>query len=318
MILLTGGAGFIGSHVAKKLLEQGNSLVIVDNFNDYYNVSLKKDRIKEIQKKFNLEVLKVDLSDYKATEKIFKKYKFDKICHLAAQAGVRYSLKNPLAYTSSNIVATVNLFELARKYNVKNFIFGSSSSVYGNNKKIPFSEKDKADFPVSLYGATKKSGEAIAHAYHDLFKINCTVLRFFTVYGPWGRPDMAYFSFTESIIKKRPIKVFNQGKMKRDFTYIDDIVQGTVKAVEKCYPYEVINLGNNKPIELEYFIACIEKAVGKKAIKQYHPFQLGDVSETWTDIKKAKKLLNFKPQISIEQGIGNFVDWYKKYYHASQ
>ena len=313
-ILLTGGAGFIGFHTSKRLLDEGNSLVLLDNFNSYYDVNLKKARIKELKKEHEFDLLRVDLSDYQAMERVFKKHKFDKVCHFAAQAGVRYSLKNPSAYISSNVIGTANLLELCRKNRVKNLIFASSSSVYGNNKKIPFSERDKVDSPISLYGATKKSGEVMIHAYHHLFGINCTMLRFFTVYGPWGRPDMAYFIFTKNIIEGRPIKVFNYGKMKRSFTFIDDIVDGVASAVKKCFPYEIINLGDDRAVELERFISCLEKAAGKKAIKKYLPMQSGDISQTRADVRKARKLLGFEPRTSIEEGVGNFVNWYKDYY----
>jgi len=243
---------------------------------------------------------------------IFKKHKFNKICHLAAQAGVRYSLENPLAYEKSNILGTLVMLEMAKKYNVKYFVFASSSSIYGNNKKTPFSEEDNVDYPVSLYAATKKSSELLAYTYHHLYSLNCTGLRFFTVYGPWGRPDMAYFKFTKAILEDKPIDVYNYGKMKRDFTYISDITDGILAAIDNPFPYEIINLGNNKPIELSYFIECIENALKKKAKKNMLPMQPGDVKITYANIKKAEKLLNYKPKVKIEEGINRFVGWYKE------
>jgi len=311
-ILVTGGAGFIGFHVAKALLGRGDNVVIIDNFNDYYDVKLKEARIKELGKHDNLDVIKADISDYDTMNIIFKKHKFNKICHLAAQAGVRYSLENPLAYEKSNILGTLVMLEMAKKYNVKYFVFASSSSIYGNNKKTPFSEEDNVDYPVSLYAATKKSSELLAYTYHHLYSLNCTGLRFFTVYGPWGRPDMAYFKFTKAILEDKPIDVYNYGKMKRDFTYISDITDGILAAIDNPFPYEIINLGNNKPIELSYFIECIENALKKKAKKNMMPMQPGDVKITYANIKKAEKLLNYKPKVKIEEGINRFVGWYKE------
>ena len=314
-ILVTGGAGFIGFHVTKALLERGNNVVIIDNFNDYYDVKLKEARIKELGKNNNLDVIKADISDYDAINNIFKKHKFNKICHLAAQAGVRYSLENPFAYEKSNILGTLVTLEMARKHNIKDFVFASSSSVYGNNKKIPFSENDNVDKPVSLYAATKKSSELLAYTYYHLYGLNCTGLRFFTVYGEFGRPDMALFKFVKNILEDKPIDVYNNENMKRDFTYISDITNGILAAIDNPFPYEIINLGNGKPIELSYFIECIENALGKKAIKNMLPMQSGDVKITHADIKKAEKLLNYKPKIKIEEGIKRFVEWYKKYIH---
>ena len=314
-ILVTGGAGFIGFHVTKALLERGNNVVIIDNFNDYYDVKLKEARIKELGKNNNLDVIKADISDYDAINNIFKKHKFNKICHLAAQAGVRYSLENPFAYEKSNILGTLVTLEMARKHNIKDFVFASSSSVYGNNKKIPFSENDNVDKPVSLYAATKKSSELLAYTYYHLYGLNCTGLRFFTVYGEFGRPDMALIKFVKNILEDKPIDVYNNENMKRDFTYISDITNGILAAIDNPFPYEIINLGNGKPIELSYFIECIENALGKKAIKNMLPMQSGDVKITHADIKKAEKLLNYKPKIKIEEGIKRFVEWYKKYIH---
>ena len=311
-ILVTGGAGFIGFHVAKALLERGDNVTIIDNFNDYYDVRLKQARAKELKKFNNLEIIKADISDYNTINNIFKNHKFNKICHLAAQAGIRYSLENPLEYEKSNILGTLVMLEMAKKYNIKDFVFASSSSVYGDNEKTPFSEDDNVDNPVSLYAATKKSDELLAYTYHHIYKINCTGLRFFTVYGPWGRPDMAYFKFTKAILKDKPIDVYNYGKMKRDFTYISDITDGILAAIDNPFPYEIINLGNNEPTELSYFIECIENTLKKKAKKNMMPMQPGDVIITYADIKKAEKLLNYKPKVKIEEGIKKFVEWYKK------
>jgi len=310
-ILLTGGAGFIGFHVAKALLERGDKVTIVDNFNDYYDVKLKEDRIKELGN--DIEVIKADISDNNLMDNIFKNHKFNKICHLAAQAGVRYSLENPIEYEKSNILGTLILLEMAKKYNIKDFVFASSSSVYGGNKKIPFSEDDKVDNPVSLYAATKKSSELLAYTYHHVYGLNCTGLRFFTVYGEFGRPDMALFKFVKNILEDKPIDIYNNGNMKRDFTYISDVTDGIIAAIDNPFPYEIINLGNNNPIELSYFIECIENALKKKAKKNMMPMQPGDVTITYADINKAKRLLGYNPKVKIEEGIKRFVDWYKRY-----
>jgi len=312
-VLLSGGAGFIGFHVAKTLLERGDSVVIVDNCNDYYDVKLKIDRLKQLGTNDRLKIFYYDISDYSELESLFQQFKFDKICHLAAQAGVRYSLENPFIYESSNNLGTLNLLELARKYNVKDFVFASSSSVYGSNKKIPFKETDNVDNPVSLYAATKKANELYAYTYYKLYGLNCTGLRFFTVYGPWGRPDMALFKFVKNITEDKSIDVYNSGKMKRDFTYITDIVDGILSAIDKPFGYEIINLGNNNPIELGKFIEIIEVVLQKKAKINYLPLQKGDVLITYADITKAKKLLGYMPKVEIEEGIKEFVLWYKNY-----
>lgn len=313
-ILITGGAGFIGSHTAKALIEKGNRVVVIDNFNNYYDPKIKEARISQLLSGLEFELYRADICDEKKMDDIIKKEKPDQICHLAAQAGVRYSLENPYAYINANITGTVVLLELAKKYQVKDFIFASSSSVYGGNTKLPFSEDDRVDTPISIYAATKKADELIAYTYHHLYGINCTGLRFFTVYGPYGRPDMALFKFTKQILAGDEIEVYNFGKMKRDFTYIDDIVSGVVKALEKSYPYEIINLGNSKMVQLNYFISCIENDLGKTAKKKLMPMQAGDVPETNADITKAGKLLGFKPKTPINQGIKEFISWYKNYF----
>lgn len=311
-ILLTGGAGFIGFHVAKALLDRGDSVVIVDNFNDYYDPKLKHIRIDQIKEHKNLEVCKADISDYEEMEKIFEKHEFDKICHLAAQAGVRHSLKDPFRYEKWNNLGTLNLLELAKKFKIKDFVYASSSSVYGGNKKIPFSEKDDVSSPLSFYAATKKSNELYAHVYHNLYGLNCTGLRFFTVYGPMGRPDLAAFKFAKAISAGKPIDVYNYGKMKRDFTYISDIVSGVLAAIDKPFGYEIFNLGNNDPVELGRFIELIEEFLGKKAEKNMMPLQPGDVPETYADIDKAKDMLGYEPKVGVEEGLKKFVEWYKK------
>lgn len=314
-ILITGSAGFIGFHLAKRILKEGHSVLGVDNFNDYYEISLKEDRNNILEEFDKYKCLRGDLGDLDFVRNIFKDNKIDKICNLAAQAGVRYSLENPHAYVRSNISGFVNLLEEARLAGIKDIIYASSSSVYGSNEKIPFSVEDRVDSPVSLYAATKKSNELIAHAYYHLYGLNLTGLRFFTVYGHYGRPDMAAFLFADAIFRGEPIKVFNNGKMKRDFTYIDDIVDGIIRSIEKSYPYEIFNLGNHKPVELERFIGLIEEKMGKKAIKNYLPLQAGDVVETFADIEHTREKLGWEPKISIEEGVGKFVEWYKEYYN---
>ena len=316
VILVTGGAGFIGSHVTKKLLERGDQVVCLDDFNDYYDPKIKEDRVKPFQYNKDWRLYRGDIRDTELTRKIFKENKIDKVCHLAARAGVRYSLQYPLLYEDVNIKGTMNLLENAKEFKVKNFVYASSSSVYGNNKKVPFSETDNVDNPISPYAATKKACELLAHYYHHLYGLKCTGLRYFTVYGPWGRPDMALFMFTSNILKDKPIDIYNFGKMERDFTYIDDIVQGTVAAIDKDLEFEIINLGNNKPEELLFFIEVIERALGKKAKKNLMPIQPGDVPKTFANIEKARKLLHFAPETSIEKGIERFVKWHKEYYRS--
>ncbi len=316
IILVTGAAGFIGFHLCKKLLDMGDMVIGVDNMNNYYDPNLKKARLNILKKYSKFIFFKEDIHNFDGLKKIFQEYKIEVICNLAAQAGVRYSIKDPFSYQKSNMEGFLNIIELARHFKIKNFIYASSSSVYGKNKKVPFSVEDKVDSPVSLYGATKKANELIAHAYHHLYKIPCTGLRYFTVYGPWGRPDMAYFLFTDAIIKEKPIKVFNYGDMKRDFTYIDDIIEGTIAAINKVFPFEIFNLGNSKPVSLMKFIATLEQLLGKEAKKEFLPIQPGDVPETYAEIGKSTQLLGFKPQTPLNKGLEKFVNWYKEYYRV--
>ncbi len=311
-ILVTGGAGFIGFHVVKALLERGENVVVIDDLNSYYNPQLKQDRLAQIRDQVNF--YQVSISDYDGLKKIFAQHHVDKVCHLAAQAGVRYSIENPFAYNTANVLGTLNLLELMREFKVHDLVFASSSSVYGGNQKIPFSVDDPVDKPISLYAATKKANELYAHVYHHLYGFNCFGLRFFTVYGPWGRPDMALFKFTQSILEGKPIDVYNQGNMKRSFTYIADIVEGVLLALSKVKGYEILNLGNPRTVELNYFIQCIEHATGKKAIKNDLSLQPGDVLATVADIERTTQVLGWSPKVSIEQGVQEFVGWYLKYH----
>lgn len=312
-ILITGGAGFIGSNLAKKLMDRGDKVVMIDNFNDYYDPQLKKDRIKKYLKGYKFKIYKGDIRDLKLLEKIFKTEKLDKVMHLAAMAGVRSSLLNPLLYEEVNVRGTLNLLEMSRKYKIKNFVYASSSSVYGNNKKIPFSETDSVDTPISPYAATKKATELLANVYSHIYGLNTTGLRFFTVYGPWGRPDMALFLFADGITNGNPINVFNRGKMSRNFTYIDDIVSGAIKVIDANLKCEVMNIGGDREETLLRYIEVLEKNLGKKAKKNLMPMQPGDVPATVADIRKLKKL-GWKPTTRIDEGIRNFVVWYKEYY----
>jgi UDP-glucuronate 4-epimerase len=314
-ILVTGGAGFIGSATAKKLIERGDKVVIIDNFNDYYNPKLKEDRIKIFLKGYKFKLYRGDIRDEKILEKIFRKEKIDKVVHLAAMAGVRYSFEKPLLYGEVNFMGTLNMLEFSKKYKIKNFIYASSSSVYGANKKIPFSESDRVDNPISTYAATKKATELMAYMYSHTHGLKTTGLRFFTVYGPWGRPDMAYFKFTNLISNGKPIEVYNNGKMMRDFTYIDDIVDGILKVLDADMQCEIMNIGADKPEKLDKFIQVLERNIGKIAKKKMMPMQKGDVLKTMADVKKLKKL-GWKPTIGIEVGIKNFIEWYKEYYQV--
>ncbi len=311
-VLVTGGAGFIGSHVSKSLIEKGYSVVVVDNFNEYYDPELKKKRVESLLKGADFTLYRVDISDYESLKEVFKKEDVDAVCHLAAQAGVRYSLEHPFVYESSNVLGTLNLLELSKDFDIKKFVFASSSSVYGDSKKEKFSEGDVTDSPVSLYAATKKATELLCYSYHSLYKIPMAGLRYFTVYGPYGRPDMALFKFTENILKEDPIEVYGEGNMERDFTYIDDIAKGTVKAIEKDLSFEIFNLGFGSPVSLLGFIELIEEHLGKKAEKKFLPMQKGDVRKTSADTSKANEVLDWEPKISAEEGVKKFVDWYRE------
>ena len=311
-ILVSGAAGFIGAHTAQALRARGDRVIGIDNLNPYYDVRLKRDRVKALIP--GVKMIEADIADRKALGRSLPTIKIDQICHLAAQAGVRYSLTHPHAYESANNLGTLNLLEFAKERGIKSFIFSSSSSVYGANKKVPFSVTDPVDHPVSLYAATKRANELTAHVYHHLYGMHCTGLRFFTVYGPWGRPDMAYFSFTKAILEGKPIEVFNYGKMKRDFTYVTDIVAGVLSALDHNYPYEIFNLGNSHPVTLGYFISTIESALGKKAKARMRPLQPGDLPATWADIKKTTRWLHWRPSTDIQTGIRRFTDWYKDYF----
>ena len=312
-ILVTGSGGFIGYHLSRSLLEDGFEVLGLDNINDYYDINLKNARIEQLSLFDNFKFDKIDISDRDSLSKSFNSFNPQKVVNLAAQAGVRYSIEHPYAYMNSNLVGFLNIIELCRHGKVDGLIYASSSSVYGNNTKIPFSTDDVTDNPISLYGATKKANELIAHSYSHLYGLNTTGLRFFTVYGPWGRPDMAMYIFTEKIMREKSIPVFNNGQMKRDFTYIQDIVSGTRSAIDKNYNCEVFNLGNHKSEELMDMIRIIEKCLGKKAEIDFQPIQPGDIPESFADIEKSTKMLGYKPVTDIKDGIPNFVDWYKQY-----
>ena len=312
-ILVTGCAGFIGMHLCKSLLEDNYVVFGIDNINDYYNVELKIGRLKVLEKYYNFKFKKVDITDLKSLRFFFQKYRPYKVINLAAQAGVRYSIDNPQAYINSNIVGFMNVLDCCKINNVEGLIYASSSSVYGGSDMIPFSEKNSVDNPFSIYAATKRSNELMARAYYNLYKLKSTGLRFFTVYGPWGRPDMAYYIFTKRIINNEPIKVFNYGKMKRDFTYIDDIVMGMKEAIMKNYECEVINLGNSKSENLLDMLKIIEDLVGRNANIKLEPMQLGDVKNTFADISRAKNLLSFEPKIDLKDGLNSFIKWYLEY-----
>lgn len=335
-VLITGAAGFIGFHLSKALCKAGFQVVGIDNLNDYYDVNLKQSRLDIILQEQNFTFHKVDLCDRIGIEKIYDQHEIKYVVNLAAQAGVRYSLTNPRAYIDSNINGFVNILEGCRHHNVKHLIYASSSSVYGANTKMPFSVEHNVDHPVSLYAATKKSNELMAHTYSHLYNLPTTGLRFFTVYGPYGRPDMALFLFTKAIIEGKPIDVYNYGKMQRDFTYVDDIVEGIVRLIthvpggnpkwnpaqpnpaESFAPYKIYNIGNNQPVELMQFIEAIEEALGKKAVKNLLPIQPGDVPATYADVDALAKDVNFKPNTAIASGIQNFVDWYLDYYKIKE
>ena len=331
-ILVTGVAGFIGMHSAKKLLDDGHEIIGIDNLNDYYDVSLKEDRLKALESYKNFRFLKLDIKDQKDVLNLFKKESPQRVLHLAAQAGVRYSIQNPYVYIDSNIQGFINILEGCRAIKTEHLVFASSSSVYGGNEKVPFSEHDNVDHPVSLYAATKKANELMAHTYSHLYQIPTTGLRFFTVYGPWGRPDMSPMLFTKAILANEPIQVFNHGDMMRDFTYIDDVIASVNETLFKTAtpninfdakhpdpatshaPYRIFNIGNSQPVPLMHFIETIENALGKKAIKNMMDMQAGDVKVTSADTSELNQWVNFKPNTSIEEGVKRFVDWYKNYY----
>ena len=331
-ILVTGAAGFIGFHTAKQLLERDDTVVGLDNFNDYYDVTLKESRAAVLDDYENFSMVRIDLADREAMEALFEKEKFDKVIHLAAQAGVRYSIENPHSYIESNIVGMLHILEGCRHNNVEHLTYASSSSVYGANTTMPFSIHQNVDHPLALYGATKKANELMAHTYSNLYDLPTTGLRFFTVYGPYGRPDMALFMFTKNIIEGKPIDVFNYGKHKRDFTYIDDIVEGVVRTSDhtaqpnkdwdaanpdpgtSMAPYRIYNIGNQQPVELMSYIGAIEDRLGKKAEKNLLPLQLGDVPDTWADTADLVADIDYQPSTPIEVGVKNFVDWYLEFY----
>ncbi|KDE40109.1 dTDP-glucose 4,6-dehydratase [Nitrincola lacisaponensis] len=321
--LVTGVAGFIGMHTALRLLQQGEQVIGLDNLNEYYDPALKSYRLGQLQEYPQFQFIKADLADREAMDSLFQTHGFQRVIHLGAQAGVRHSLNAPFAYADSNLTGTLSILEGCRHHQVEHLVFASSSSVYGMNSKVPFSEEDPVDHPVSLYAATKKSNELMAHAYAHLYRLPVTGLRFFTVYGPAGRPDMAPWLFTEALLHNRPIKVFNHGKMQRDFTYIDDIVEGILRIqarppqAEKSdpAPYRICNIGNNQPIELSRFIQAIETACGREAEKIYLPMQPGDVPVTYADTTQLEQLVNYKPTTTIEAGIQAFVDWYRTYHN---
>jgi UDP-glucuronate 4-epimerase len=312
--LVTGAAGFIGFHVSRALLERGDRVIGLDNLNDYYDVSLKEERLRLLKDYQEFDFYKEDLANMDGLTTVFVDNHIQVVCNMAAQAGVRYSLVNPFAYQKSNMEGFLNLIHLSQERKVENFVYASSSSVYGSNKKVPFSVRDRVDHPISLYAATKKANELVAHTYSHLYGLPCSGLRLFTVYGPWGRPDMALFIFTRAILNDQPIDVYNYGKMKRDFTYIDDIVKGVLASLDRPVPFAIYNLGNSRAVDLLYFIACIEKALGKEAEKKLLPMQPGDVAETYADISESQRELGFDPTTGIEEGIEHFIRWYLSFY----
>jgi UDP-glucuronate 4-epimerase len=330
--LVTGAAGFIGFHVVQRLVAQGHDVIGIDNLNDYYDVNLKLARLDVLAKLPLFKFIKLDLADRSGISDLFVREKFDRVIHLAAQAGVRYSIDNPMAYADSNLIGHLAILEGCRHNDVKHLVYASSSSVYGLNSKIPFATSDSVDHPISLYAATKKSNELMSHTYSHLYSVPTTGLRFFTVYGPWGRPDMALFKFTKAIINGEPIDVYNQGDMRRDFTYIDDIVEGiiriqdiipqvnndwkieTASAANSSAPYKIFNIGNGNPVKLLDFIQSLEKSIGAAAHKNLMPMQPGDVYQTYADVEDLFTATGYKPSMSVEQGVDNFVQWYRKFY----
>lgn len=333
-ILVTGAAGFIGFHVAMRLLDRGDQVIGLDNINDYYDVRLKQARLTQLTQHERFRFIKLDLSNRQGMRDLFAGDSIGRVVHLAAQAGVRYSLANPHAYTESNVEGFINILEGCRRNTIEHLVYASSSSVYGGNTHMPFSTHDNVDHPVSLYAATKKANELMAHCYAHLYHLPCTGLRFFTVYGPWGRPDMALFIFTKAILESKPIEVFNQGRMKRDFTYVDDIVEGIIRTLDhpatvdptwsgdrptpgtSSAPARIYNIGNHRPVELLHFIEVLEQALGKKAEKKLMPLQPGDVPATYADIDDLTRDVGFKPTTPIEVGIPRFVKWYREFYRA--
>ncbi len=333
-ILVTGAAGFIGFHTSQKLLARGDQVIGIDNLNDYYDVNLKRDRLKQLSDEAGFQFQQLDLADNDGMANLFQQHRFDRVIHLAAQAGVRYSIENPRAYIDANIVGFLNIIEGCRHSKVPHLSYASSSSVYGANTKQPFAESDNVDHPVSLYAASKKSNELMAHTYSNLFDLPTTGLRFFTVYGPWGRPDMALFKFTKGIIEGTPIDVYNHGEMYRDFTYIDDIVEGVIRVTDRIpsadpnwsgdtpdpsasfAPYRVYNIGNSSPVRLMDFVEAIETSIGKKAEINMMPIQPGDVPSTCADVSALQRDVDFKPCTSVKDGIAQFVSWYRSYYQC--
>ena len=331
-ILVTGSSGFIGSALSEKLLKRGDNIIGIDNQNSYYDPKIKDARLKRLTKYSNYEHSKIDISDQESLSEVFKKNKIQKVVNLAAQAGVRYSMENPLAYINSNIVGFAHILENCRKYQVEHLVYASTSSVYGANTKMPFSEHDSVNHPLSVYAASKKSNELMAHSYSYLYQLPTTGLRFFTVYGPWGRPDMALFKFTKNILEEKPIDVFNHGKHTRDFTYVDDIVEGVIKTLDNPpksnldwnsnkpdpatskAPWCIYNIGNNKPVKLMDYIDALEKTLGKKAKINFLPLQPGDVPDTFANVDNLNKRFNYKPSTPVITGVSNFVKWYKDYY----
>ncbi len=313
-IFVTGAAGFIGFHLALFLRKRGDFVIGLDHFNSYYDPQLKFDRAEILRQKHGIEVMRADIRDLEGLKRLLASHGITHFVHLAAQAGVRHSITHPNDYIDSNLHGFVSVLEACRHFPSIKLVYASSSSVYGLNKKIPFSVEDKTDQPANLYGATKKANEAMAHAYHHLYGLSVTALRYFTAYGPWGRPDMAYYRFSRQIVEGKPIQIFNNGNMRRDFTYIDDIVAGTGAAIDLGAPCEIFNLGNNRPVNLIDLISLLEAALQKEAIKEWLPMQPGEVVETFADIEKTQRLLNFRPSVSIEEGIPRFVEWFKAYH----
>jgi len=333
-VLVTGAAGFIGSHAAQVLLDRGDEVIGLDNMNDYYDVTLKEARLARLEVQSGFSFAKIDLADRPAMEALFADNKFDRVIHLAAQAGVRYSIENPHSYIDSNVVGTLNVLEGCRHHEIEHLVYASTSSVYGANTNMPFSVHQNVDHPLALYAATKKATELMAHSYSHLYRLPTTGLRFFTVYGPWGRPDMALFLFTKNILAGKPIDVFNYGNHRRDFTYVDDIVQGVVRSMDHVAepdpdwdsddpdpatsnaPYRIYNIGNNQPVELMKYIEVLEQCLGREAEKNMLPMQLGDVPDTYADSQVLVDAVGYKPETSVEEGVARFVDWYVDYYNV--